>query len=137
MHDPVGVAKPRGAFWWLAGRARRREYWVWVVLLMGAGLLLSRAPPGINLGLTLALVLAQARRAHDFGRSGWWAPVATMATVVATLAFVPMGETAARLAGIGLELALIVLFGALPGDKGDNRFGFPPPFTVRRVLTGR
>jgi uncharacterized membrane protein YhaH (DUF805 family) len=137
LQGPAVTSRPRGAFWWVAGRASRREYWIWVALLMGAGFLLSRAPPVISLGLTAGLVLAQIRRAHDFGRSGWWAGVATMATVVATVAVMPLSATAASLAGVGLELALIVLFGALPGDKGDNRFGSPPPFTVRRVLTGR
>lgn len=137
-HDPVGVAKPQGAFWWVSGRACRREYWVWVVLLILVGLLLSHAPPGISLALSLGLLFAQIRRVHDLGRSGWWAVAAWLAPIPPAVAlFYLANEDAATLAGVGLELILLITIGALPGEPADNRFGPPPPFTIRRVLIGR
>jgi uncharacterized membrane protein YhaH (DUF805 family) len=137
-HDPIGVAKPRGWFWWLAGRAGRREYWVDIGLLFLLSFLLSRAAPAVSAGFTVVLMSVQIRRIHDLGRTAWWAVAATIAPVVAMFAAWPvMGLEDATLAGVVVELVLIVAIGAWPGEVGENRFGPPPPFTARRVLTGR
>ncbi len=137
-HDPVGVAKPRGWFWWLAGRAGRREYWLYVGLLVLLSLVLSHSPPIVHLGFAAALLFVQIRRLHDYGRSAWWAVAATLAPLILVAAlFYLAGEDIATLVGTAIELILLVLIGALPGDAGHNRFGPPPPFTVRRALTGR
>jgi uncharacterized membrane protein YhaH (DUF805 family) len=88
--------------------------------------------------MTVVVMFVQVRRAHDFGRSGWWG---VAATVTPLLIVVPMfyvaGETVAAVVGIAVELILLVLLGALPGDVGENRFGPPPPFTARQILVGR
>ena len=136
-HNPIGVAKPQG-FWWLAGRAGRREYWLYVGLLILLSLVLSHSPPIMRLGFAAALLFVQIRRLHDYGRSAWWAVAATlMPLILVALLFYLAGEDIAMLVGTAIELILLVLIGALPGDAGDNRFGPPPPFTVRRALTGR
>lgn len=137
-HDPIGVAKPQGWFWWLGGRASRREYWVYVGLLILLSLVLRYAPPIVGLVFNMVLIFVQIRRLHDFGRSGWWAAAAMLASLVpaAPLVFLA-GEGVAILVGTAIALVLIVLIGALRGDVGDNRFGPPPLFTVRRVFTGR
>ncbi|WP_293372055.1 DUF805 domain-containing protein [Phenylobacterium sp.] len=136
-HDTVGAAKPRGVFWWLGRRAGRGEYWVWVAIIFVLSIGLSYIDPDVGVAMTAPLTFAQIRRAHDFGRSGWWAAAATVAPVVATLPVLSMGLVTATLVGVAAELALIVLFGALPGDAGDNRFGPPRPFTWPVALTGR
>jgi uncharacterized membrane protein YhaH (DUF805 family) len=103
------------------GRARRAEYWLFVLLYSvlfgipyGAGAAVGEGAP-LYLPLALvAMVVALAliipslavavRRLHDTGRSGWWV----------LLAFVPL---------VGLVL---LVFYCLPGAKGPNRFGPDP-----------
>ena len=138
-HDPIGVPKPRGFSWWLQGRASRREYWTSVALLFGVGLAMEYFPggPQLETGLGAVLILFQVRRIHDFGRSGWWAVAATLAPAILPLPLVAFDSFAAIMTGLGLELLFLVMIGALPGNPHDNRFGPPPPFTAKRVLTGR
>jgi uncharacterized membrane protein YhaH (DUF805 family) len=137
-HDPAGVAKPRGAFWWLRGRAGRREYGVYMVLLFAVSFVLSYATPVVNGGLTAVLMFGQIRRLHDFNRSGWWAVGASFAPLIPALPLLLGGQEDLGLAvGFLVELALLIVIGVIPGSPGDNRFGPPPPFTARRVLTGR
>jgi len=142
MSDPQDVAaeaKPRGPFWWLGGRAGRREYWVSVALLFVVDFALSYAAPFVSHGLTVVLIFTQIRRLHDFDRSGWWSLAANLAPLVPAipLMFLSGQEEVGLAAGFVVELALIIVIGAIPGSSGDNRFGPPPPFTARRVLTGR
>jgi uncharacterized membrane protein YhaH (DUF805 family) len=141
MSDPDGpasVAKPRDGFRWLGGRAGRREYGVYVALLLVVSFALSYTPPIVSIGLTLVLIFTQIRRLHDFGRSGWWAVGASLVPLVPGIPLMMSGQTDLGLAvGVLVELALIVVIGAIPGTPGDNRFGPAPPFTARRVLTGR
>ena len=103
-----------------AGRARRREFWMFVLfnLLIGCALgvldtmLQWRTPLGYGrlAGFYQLLVLVPslavgARRLHDTGRSGWWQ----------LIALVPF-------AGI---IVLIVLW-ALDGQRGGNAYGPDP-----------
>ena len=46
-------------------------------------------------------------------------------------------EDVTLLVGLAIEWAMICWIGAVPGAAGDNRFGPPPPFTLKRVLTAR
>lgn len=133
----IAVGKRQG-FRWLAGRAGRREYWLYVGLLVIAGLILRYAPPIVPLAFNAILILVQVRRLHDLGRSGWWAAWATLAPLIlGVLLFYVAGEEIATLVGVVLELILVILIGAWPGDPEANRFGPPPPFGMRRALTGR
>jgi uncharacterized membrane protein YhaH (DUF805 family) len=137
-HDPIGVARPRGWNWWLAGRAGRREYWLWVVLLFAVGFILSHAPPVVSLAESVVMMFVQIRRAHDLGRSGWWGVAAALTPLLAVIpVFYISGENVAIVVGVGLELIALIVLGTLPGEIGGNRFGPPPPFTVRQVLIGR
>jgi uncharacterized membrane protein YhaH (DUF805 family) len=140
LHVPIGVAKPAGLFWWISGRAGRREYWASVGCVFAVGLALEYFPGGPKLesALSVMLMFLQIRRVHDFDRSGWWAVAATFATL--PVGFVLATFTPLAVAVIGtmaLAVALMILIGAVPGSLGDNRFGPPPPFTAKRVLTGR
>jgi uncharacterized membrane protein YhaH (DUF805 family) len=102
------------------GRARRREFWMFVLfnLLIGCALgvldsvLQWRTPMGYGrlAGFYQLLVLVPslavgARRLHDTGRSGWWQ----------LIALVPF-------AGI----IVLVVFWALDGTRGPNAYGADP-----------
>lgn len=96
------------------GRARRAEYWYWVlftfVLQIGVGFALGfagHAAMASQVSMLISLVLllpgfaVLARRLHDTDRSGWWWLLC--------------------LTGIG---AFVVLFWLCQeGTKGTNRFG--------------
>jgi uncharacterized membrane protein YhaH (DUF805 family) len=112
---------------WLAGRARRREYWLWVVpllvLQMGLG-----AFGAVAMGFIFgwAMLLVWIRRLHDLGHSGWWAPVINVFVNVGfgvlSIAFGDIGT----LLGFLLFLGVIVTLGSIPGERGTNEFGPSP-----------
>lgn len=100
------------------GRLGRGRYWAAqgiLLLLLAVFLVVQRRyiPPNlesaaVNTWLVFhhwSILLLSIKRAHDIGRSGWWAAVTG----------VPV------LAG-----AAIVAFGLLPGQRGSNRFGPSP-----------
>lgn len=137
-HHPAGVAQARDAFRWPWGRSSRREYWLYMALLTAVSFLLSHAPPIMNFAFSVVMLLVQVRRVHDLGRSGWWAAAALVAPIPPSITlFYLAGEDVALAVGLVIGVVLITLIGALPGEPGVNRFGPPPPFTLRRVLTGR
>jgi uncharacterized membrane protein YhaH (DUF805 family) len=116
-HDPAGMAKPRGMFWWLGGRAGRREYAVSVALLFGVGFALSYAAPIVGDGLSAVLIFTQIRRLHDFNRSGWWSAAATLAPLIPAIPLMMMSgqEDLGLAVGVLVELALIIVIGGDPG----------------------
>ena len=138
-HDRVGVARPESGLWWLRGRAGRREYWANVGAIILVSVVFSHMGPVVSAGLNVVLIFAQVRRLHDFDRTGWWALVALIVQLAPALAvfFATRSEDAAIAAAAIPTLVAIVWIGAVPGTPGDNRYGPTPPFTVRRVLTGR
>ncbi len=123
-------------FWVWAARSGRREYWVHVALLCAIGLALD-APPVVGIGLGIVMLLVQVRRVHDFGRSAWLAVAACVAPLAAVPAYFVAGEDAAALLGLLIEIVGMIWIGVIPGDMHENRFGPPPPFGLKRLLTGR
>ncbi|GDX87670.1 DUF805 domain-containing protein [Gemmatimonadota bacterium] len=98
------------------GRARRSEYWYfvlatsvvsWVAFALGAGMALFGEGTGlvlyyiVLLGLTLPTTAASVRRLHDTNRSGWWLFI--------------------YLTGIGAIPLFIWL--CMKGTPGDNNYG--------------
>lgn len=90
-----------------SGRARRKEYWSFVVLFfvgltvlgwignqVGVGYLVGL----VALGLVIPLIACEVRRMHDTDHSGWWI-------------FVPIAP---------------IIFSLMEGTKGPNRFGDDP-----------
>jgi uncharacterized membrane protein YhaH (DUF805 family) len=134
MTEPTADTPPRRPSW-LAGRAGRREYWFLVAMIFALGFV-----PGLrsaNSALTVVLALVQARRIHDFGRTGWWALLAAVAPAAALPLMMVTSLEAALGVGLLLELALIVWIGVIPGDPDENRFGPPVAFSWKRAVVGR
>jgi uncharacterized membrane protein YhaH (DUF805 family) len=123
-----GASEPklRGFQGWMAGRARRKEYWLWVgpitiamVLIEAFGLTVLTFPLG------LVMLFIWIRRLHDLGHSGWWAPVINLGVAILSwLTSVAGAETGALLAGL-LSLAPILVLGILPGEASVNEYGPP------------
>ena len=102
-----------------SGRARRTEYWLFILFNTIIAMVLSvidyvLESPGI-IGLIFALAIlipsiaVAARRLHDTNRSGWW--------LLITL-----------IPAIGIIALLIFL--VLDSSPGENRFGANPKTTA-------
>lgn len=99
-----------------AGRARRKEYWFFILFQILIGLFLALIGWILGVGEALASIYALAtfiptvavmvRRLHDINFSGWWA----------LLSFIPI-----------INIAFIVLV-CLNSTEGDNRFGGSPKY---------
>jgi uncharacterized membrane protein YhaH (DUF805 family) len=124
------------------GRARRREYWFFVLFailsqFIASGLdlavsaLLGFGLFQILVGLALLVpgIAAGVRRLHDRNMSGWWLLAPSGASLVLTLLSllggggILGGLLAAVALGAGFLLVVIL---ALPGTPGPNRFGPDP-----------
>lgn len=129
-----------------AGRARRREYWSFVllyVLMFALASLLDRfsglrgmvGPYGpftflVLLGLVVPAVAVGVRRLHDTNRTGWWLLAAYGPLILSTLLSVA-GIVQPTLAMILLVAAgagsiLLIVFLVLEGTKGPNAYGPDP-----------
>ena len=97
------------------GRARRSEFWWWVLFQIGALIVAEILDSALgHIGLLYALVALglflpglaiQIRRLHDTGRSGWWL----------LLALVPI------VGGL-----ILIWWWCQDGELGLNRFGVDP-----------
>lgn len=126
-----------------AGRARRKEYWSFMVLaavLFAAvygieGLLKLRGAAGygpLTIVFQLAILLPTlgvgARRLHDIGRSGYWllagyGPFAASAALA--LAGLARWEYFLSLAA-GIGFLILLVFSVMEGNRGPNRYGADP-----------
>lgn len=84
LQDAVSGAGPKKGFGdWIAGRANRKEYWLWLgpilAVLFVAGFM---GIPGVELVVALPMWFAWIRRLHDLGRTGWWALVINFAIAI-------------------------------------------------------
>ena len=101
-----------------SGRARRKEYWMFVLftviiyaVLLGIGLAIKA--PFIAIVFYVAILLPSlavgVRRLHDTGRSGWWL----------LIALVPL-----------VGCIVLIVFLATEGEQRQNAYG-PDPKAVR------
>ncbi len=100
------------------GRARRKEYWIFVLFNMLISFILSFVEelvggPGIigmiyGLAILIPSLAVSVRRLHDTDRSGWWLLIAVV-----------------PLAGA----IVLIIFMATDSTTGDNQFG-PNPKTT-------
>jgi uncharacterized membrane protein YhaH (DUF805 family) len=124
-----GPVVPEGGFsGWIAGRANRRSYWLFVgpsIVVIEVTALLGM-PWGRWL-VIIPILFAMIRRFHDLGRSGWLAPLVNIATNV-----IGFGLRAFTPQDVGLGLTTLLYYGVLltlgliPGQPRRNEFGPPP-----------
>lgn len=137
------------------GRIGRQSFWIAVLILIGANVVLSWIPL-INIIAGLAVlycsICVYSKRLHDMGKSGWLqvAPIIAvfvlMGVAVASAgSMAAMGAfsgndgvaTGAAVGGVGLVmgaggLAMLIGLGFLlwvgltPGEAGANKYGEPP-----------
>ena len=126
------------------GRANRSEFWwyvlatVIVALFVGVLALFLSFIPYANYILAYGFVLAIftptlaviVRRLHDTGRSAWWS-LGFVVSVIYDLAdyFVPSGLDTLLWTvwgAIMLYNIVLVIFMALPGNSGENKYGADP-----------
>jgi uncharacterized membrane protein YhaH (DUF805 family) len=128
------------------GRARRKEYWMYVLLLIGVMVVAMLIESILGLGgmvgpygpLTALILLGTfipslavgVRRLHDTNRPGWWIAAAYAPAILMML--LPMlGILNAALIMILSILSLVALIGllvlmVLEGNKGPNQYGPDP-----------
>jgi uncharacterized membrane protein YhaH (DUF805 family) len=127
---------------WLSGRASRKEFWLWFVILMAAGAVLDRVGlSGGSPGIAIVFFAIQSRRMHDFGLSGWWGAgvnlIALVLAVAVVLSGVPGGVDMGLLAWACIMIPYYLWLGIRRGHDGENRFGPPPKGDLKSILMGR
>lgn len=121
------------------GRARRAEYWWWmlfsIVVSLIAGVIdllfglnpYTGMPNSQILGMIAGLALlapsvsVMSRRLHDVGRSGWIAAAPFVASAIGALLGPLLGGIFSLLALVGF-----IVIGVLPGNVGPNQYGPDP-----------
>ena len=132
-----------------SGRSRRKEYWMYVLLIVIAGVVIGMVENMLGFGgavgpygpISLLLMLATfvpslavtVRRLHDTNRSGWWVliafvPYVLLAASMATGSIAIMGLLS--LVAMAGAVALLVLT-ILEGTKGPNQYGADPKESER------
>lgn len=106
----IGALKKYADF---SGRARRKEYWMFVLIYMVINIVLAVLGLDIismivGLALLIPSISIGARRLHDTGRSGWWQ----------LIYFVPL---------IGLIVMIVFL---VQDSHDDNDYGINPKSEV-------
>jgi uncharacterized membrane protein YhaH (DUF805 family) len=138
-----GLINPLRNYAAFAGRATRREFWVFAGFFAACTLLARYADDAdgertavaagmgmieliIFLALLLPFVSVGARRLHDTGRSGWW----LLVFYIPYLGFVAAsGDEAATLVAAGafvIGFFVLVILLLLPGMASENGFGPNP-----------
>jgi len=144
-----------------SGRARRSEYWVWILINVIIGFVLSiidvfiwrggNAPLSFSYRLVVLLptICVTCRRLHDTGRSGWWGlPVfiglissvvpRSVQVHISTLALPPSLNVASSIIIVLLvfiylpALGLLIYYLVSDSKPGPNKYG-PYPKDVRTV----
>jgi uncharacterized membrane protein YhaH (DUF805 family) len=97
------------------GRARRMEYWMFILVNLLVLLAISLVEFLLGLGGTLSFLYSLAilipsvavsvRRLHDIGRSGWWI----------LIGIIPV-----------LGALVLLVFYCIDSDPGDNEYGADP-----------
>ena len=151
-----GVAGSGSSFDWktlfleATGRIGQKDYWIGIIILFAAGIVLSWIPligTLVSIASIYFGVCVSSKRLHDMGRSGWLAAIPYGVTALAVLlsAMTMIGGVVSSgygndygvLAGMGgvaavwglaflLNLAFLIWLGVTAGQPGDNAYGPPP-----------
>ncbi len=98
------------------GRARRKEYWMFVLFNVIISIILSIIELSMGMeeaiisglyGLAVLLpsLAVSVRRLHDIGKSGWWL----------LIGFIPI-----------IGMIILLVFSCLDSQEGDNQYGPSP-----------
>ena len=123
-----------------SGRARRKEFWSFVLLMivvsivasivdgiLGMSTLIGGVYGPVTFLAALFFVIPQfsagIRRLHDTNRSGWWmllgcVPIAVMLIIILTRSY--------SLGLLNLVVLVLIYFWVLDGTKGPNQYGPDP-----------
>jgi uncharacterized membrane protein YhaH (DUF805 family) len=115
-----------------SGRARRSEYWYWILAVLIVDVVVTIIDLALDTGvLALLLTLAtflpslavSVRRLHDIGRSGWWLLIGLVPLVGAILLLVwACSDSEPKTNAWGPSPK----GGVAPGDYGQVSYGQPP-----------
>ena len=111
MLEPVQAVKIcLKKFFDFTGRARRSEYWWFVLFVMIVSMVVNILGLIVGLLLSIAQLAALTRRLHDTGRSGWWVLVYGLFMLVTYGALVAiLAPVAGELMAEGDQMALVEL----------------------------
>jgi uncharacterized membrane protein YhaH (DUF805 family) len=129
------------------GRSRRKEYWMYVLLLIGIAVVISiiESVLGLSgmvgpygplsalflLGTLVPSLAVGVRRLHDTGRSGWWLLVGygpfLLSLVLMLAGIVQFAMILSLLALVGFVVLLV--FMVMEGARGPNQYGPDPKGT--------
>lgn len=91
------------------GRARRKEYWIFVLINLVVSVILSNVFSLLGTLFSLAIFLPSiavgVRRLHDIGRTGWWL----------LIGFIPL-----------IGLIVLIYFFVQDSEPGANQYGANP-----------
>ena len=136
--------QPFRKYWQFSGRARRKELWMFLLLLTAVnlvllimdnqlGMLASQEIGGVSRGLwflatVVPLVSLIVRRLHDMGHRGWWILLLLVLYLAASVLFIMLEEEVDWSVEIIAVLSIVffLFIGIRRGTVGDNRFGVDP-----------
>lgn len=119
-----------------SGRARRSEYWWWVLFMVIVGI--CGIIPILGWILIVATILpsyaVMARRLHDVGHTGWWI-LAPLAVSVVNAVLMLKGMSNGTLAGVLSLVSLVIGVAMLiwlvkDSQKEDNEYGPSPKYVA-------
>ena len=126
------------------GRSRRKEYWMYVLLLIVVGVVIAvieailglRGMVGPYGPITALFLLATllpslsvgVRRLHDTDRSGWWLLIGYAPFLLSLcLMFIGIPQFAMILSVLALiGFIVLLVFMVMEGTKGPNQYGADP-----------
>ncbi len=131
----------------LTGRSRRKEYWMYVLLLIAVWLVLAivegllgfdRMISGaygplsalFSLATFVPSVAVGIRRLHDINKSGWWLMIgygpAILGVLMLLLGLAGLAPALILLGIAGVGFLALLVFSLLEGTRGPNRYGPDP-----------
>jgi uncharacterized membrane protein YhaH (DUF805 family) len=111
VNEYLTVLKKYATF---SGRARRKEFWMFVLINFIIMVILSALDMALGIGLLSGLyalgvlipsLAVGARRLHDIGRTGWWQ----------LIGIIPL-----------IGLIVLIIFFVMDSNPGDNEYGPNP-----------